>query len=140
MAGALLFFGLQILAPIIGTLLGYGYCYRQRLQGVSGQKLEAILIQWSFLIAAGLSFLFFWLWPEGSQGWYEMPGFAWICGKILISPPQSDSSYVLVKLFVAVLLAFFCGLLARMHSFSLTRRLVREVSRFYRPEESVGKR
>lgn len=140
MGAAILFFGLQVLAPVVGTLLAYGHCYQQRLKGISGQKLEGMLIQWGFLASACLSILFFWCWPEGSLSWSNMPGFAWICKMTLIEPPQLDTSYPLAKAGVSLGLGFFCGLLARMNSFALTRRLVREVPRYYRAEEPVGKR
>lgn len=140
MGAAILFFGLQILAPIVGTLLAYAHCYKQRLQGVSGQQLEGTLAGWGFLASAGLSVLFFWCWPEGANSWSQMPVLSWICKMTLIEPPQSDSSYPLAKLLVSLGLGFVAGLAARIHAFGLTRRLVREVPRFYRNEDAVGKR
>ena len=141
MLGAtILFFGLQILAPILGTLLAYGHCYQQRLQGISGQQLEGTLARWGFLASAGLSILFFWCWPEGSYTWSKMPGLSQICRLTLVDPPQLDSGYPLAKLVISLVLGSFCGLLARIHAFGLTRRLVREVPRYYRNEDVIGKR
>lgn len=141
MLGArILFFGLQILAPIVGTLLAYAHCYHQRLQGVSGQHLEGMLARWGFLASAGLSVLFFWCWPEGASAWSTMPGLSWVCQMTLLDPPQSDSSYPLVKLLASLSLGTICGLFARIHAHGLTRRLVREVPRYFRSEDVVGKR
>ncbi|MBX3169073.1 MAG: hypothetical protein KF760_16820 [Candidatus Eremiobacteraeota bacterium] len=140
LGAAALFFGLQLLAPIVGTLLAYGHCYHQRLQGVSGQYLEGTLARWGFLTSAGLSVLFFWFWPEGTNNWTQMPGLSWIARLTLIDPPQSDSSYPLVKMLVSLSIGLLAGLAARIHAFGLTRRLVREVPRFYRNEDAVGKR
>lgn len=140
LGAAILFFGLQVLAPIVGTLLAYGHCYQRRLQGASGQKLEGMLIQWGFVTSAGLSILFFWFWPEGTNSWAQMPVLSWICKLTLISPPERDSSYPLVKALVSLSLGLLCGLMSRINAFALTRRLVREVPRYYRSEDSVGKR
>lgn len=140
LGAAISFFGLQVLAPVVGTLLAYGHCYQQRLQGVSGQKLEGMLIKWGFLTSASLSICFFWFWPEGTNNWSTMPIFSWICKMTLVTPPQMDSSYPLVKALASLGLGFLCGLVARINAFALTRRLVREVPRFYRSEDSVGKR
>lgn len=140
LGAALLFFGLQVLAPIVGTLLAYAHCYHQRLQGVSGQKLEGVLATWGFLASACLSVLFFWFWPEGTHSWTNMPVLSWIARMTLADPPQSDSGYPLAKMVVSLSLGLLCGLAARIHAFGLTRRLVREVPRFYRNEDAVGKR
>lgn len=141
MLGAtVLFFGLQALAPVLGSLLAYGHCYQQRLQGVSGQQLEGTLAKLGFLASAALSLLFFWCWPEGSNSWSKMAGLSWICKMTLISPPQSDSSYPLAKLLISGSFALLGGLLSRINAFALTRRLVREVPRYYRGNDPVGKR
>ena len=140
LGAAILFFGLQVLAPIVGTLLAYGHCYQRRLQGTSGQQLEGLLARWGFLSSAGLSVLFFWCWPEGSISWSTMPGLSWICKQTLIDPPQIDSSYPLAKVLVSLGLGLLSGLVARIHAFGLTRRLVREVPRYYRSEDVASKR
>ena len=136
----ILFFGLQALAPVVGSLLAYAHCYHQRLQGVSGQQLEGTLASLGFLTSAALSLLFFWCWPEGSTSWSNMAGLSWICKMTLVSPPQSDSSYSLAKLLISGAFALLGGLLSRINAFPLTRRLVREVPRYYRSNDPVGKR
>ena len=137
MGAAILFFGLQFLAPILGSLLAYGHCYQQRLQGVSGQRLEGTLALWGSLASACLSVLFFWFWPEGASNWTQMPVFSWICKMTLLDPPQRDSGYPLAKMLVSLGLGCLAGLAARIHAFGLTRRLVREVPCFYRNEDAA---
>ncbi|MFN8613426.1 MAG: hypothetical protein U0931_38160 [Vulcanimicrobiota bacterium] len=141
MTGATAFFLLvQGMAPVLGLLLAYAHCYHQRLKGVAGQKLESMLIQWGFLTAFALSVVLFWCWPEGSASWSKMPIFTWFCKLALIDPPESDSNYQATKALVSLVVGGLCGLIARLNSFALTRRLVREVPRYYRAEEVVGKR
>lgn len=141
MLGATAFFlVIQALAPILGSLLAYGHCYQQRLQGVSGQKLEGILVQWGFVTSFALSVVFFWCWPEGDSSWSKMPMFAPILKLLLNSPPEQDGGYQGTKLLFSLVLGGLCGLLARINAFGLNRRLVREVPRYYRAEDVVGKR
>jgi hypothetical protein len=141
MNGATAFFlVVQALAPILGSLLAYGHCYQQRLQGVSGQKLESFLVQWGFITSFALSVVFFWCWPEGDSSWSKMPMFTPILKLVLTSPPELDGSYQGTKLVASLILGSLSGLLARVNAFGLTRRLVREVPRYYRAEDVVGKR
>lgn len=141
MTGVTVFFlVIQTLAPVLGMLLAYAHCYQQRLQGVSGQKLESLLIQWGFVTSFALSLVFFWFWPEGAASWSKMPMFNWICKLTLVDPPEADSNYQLTKAVLSLVLGGLCGLLARLNAFRLTRRLVREVPRYYRADDPVGKR
>lgn len=135
----ILFLALQILASIVGVMLAYSHCYFQRLQGVSGQKLEGMLVQWGFICSFILSILFFWSWPEGASSWSKMPMFKWICQASLINPPESDPGFMSMKAVISLIVGFFFALLARLNAFSLTRRLVRKIPRYYRPEPPVGK-
>ncbi|MBS2035536.1 hypothetical protein JST97_11145 [bacterium] len=141
MTGATVFFLIVLaMAPVLGMLLAYAHCYHQRLQGVSGQKLEGLLIQWGFLTSFALGVLIFWFWPEGAASWTQMPMFKWFCKATLIDPPQADANYQATKAMVSLVVGGLCGLIARLNAFRLTRRLVREVPRYYRAEDSVGKR
>lgn len=140
LGAAALFFGLQVLAPILGSLLAYTRCHYQRLQGVSGHQLEGQLGGLGFVASAAFSLAFFYAWPEGATSCSRLPGLRWIFSLTLLDPAQSDPTYPLVKMMVAGAFALTAGLIAKINAFSLTRRLVRDVPRYYRAKEPVGKR
>lgn len=135
-----LFFGMQLLAPILGMLAAYSHAYQRRVQGVSGHDLEADLSRIGFLVSAGLSFFFFWGWPEGTNAWYKMPGFSLLAQVALSSNPIHDPNYLVLKLMCALMMAALAGLLARINAFALNRTLVRQVPRYFRAPDPVGKR
>lgn len=135
-----LFFGLQLACPLLGMLAAYAHAYQRRVQGVSGHDLEADLARLGFLVTAGLSFFFFWGWPEGSRPWYRMPGFSFLAQVSLSPNPQNDPNYLILKLLCAAATAALMGLLARINAFALNRTLVRQVPRYFRDPKAVGKR
>lgn len=114
--------------------VAYSFAYRKRLQGVSGNELESDLGRMGFGLAGVISLGFFWAWPEGSHSWSRMPGFESLCQLSLGSSPQQDPDYTSLKLVVSLGLAFVSGLLARFSAFRLNRVLVRQIPRFYRPD------
>ncbi len=134
-----LFWLLQALAPLLAMAVAYSFAYRKRLQGVSGNELENDLNRMGFWLAGLTSFVFFWAWPEGSQSWSRMPGFESLCAALLGDSPQQDPDYSAVKAMVSLVVAFLAGLLARFSAFRLNRVLVRQVPRYFRPDNLVGK-
>ena len=136
----LLFFVLQVLAPILGMLLAYGHAYHRRVQGVSGHDLEKDLARIGFLASAGFSFAFFWGWPEGAHAWSTMPGLEFFCKTSLGESPQTDPDYSSFKLVCSGVFAGCAGILARVNAFRLNRQLVRQVPRYFRADDPVGKR
>jgi small-conductance mechanosensitive channel len=134
------FFLLQGLAPVLGMFFAYGHAYQRRVQGVSGHDLEKDLARIGFLVGAGFSFAFFWGWPEGSRSWSTMPGLSFFCVTTLGENPQQDPDYVALKLLCSAVFAAVAGVLARLNAFKLNRILVRQVPRYFRSSDPVGKR
>ena len=135
-----LFLGLQVASPLLGALFAYARAYHRRVQGVSGHELEADLSRLGFLLSAGLSLAFFWGWPEGSHSWSRMPGLESICHLALGESPQDDPNYLVLKLMLSGLFATTAGFVAKLCAFSLNRKLVKQVPRYFRAEDPVGKR
>ena len=131
MGGALLFYGVQVLCPVLGCFLAYLIAYYRRLKGASGRELEAGLGLHGASLAAGLSFFFFWGWPSSARPFYDQPGLSGLMHLLLSNPPSNDPNLMPIKLFTGLVFAGTSGILARLAAGPLNRRLVRSVPRFF---------
>lgn len=131
----LVFYSLQLLCPLMAMLLAYGRAYQQRLQGKSGREIENEMGQLGPLLAAGFSIAFFWMWPSQSHTWTALPGLKWAAAIMLGNLNPDDPNYELAKTLCSGTLAILCAIVARLSTFNLNRRLVRQV-----PRIPVGKR
>ena len=69
-----------------------------------------------------------------------MPGLSFFCVTTLGENPQQDPDYVPFKLLFSAIFAAMAGMLARLNAFKLNRILVRQVPRYFRSTDPVGKR
>lgn len=138
-AGHFLFLGLLGLCPVLGMFVAYCQAYGQRMKGLSGHKLEAILARTGFLVTFVLAFGCFWGWPENEVAWFTLPGMELISDQFLTEDPLSHPDYTTFKLLLAVGIAAGLAVTARLSAFHLNRRLVKQVPRFMRPEDVIKK-
>lgn len=137
--GHLLFLGLLGLCPFLGMFVAYFQAYGQRMKGISGHKLEAILARTGSLITFVLAVVCFWNWPESDAAWFTLPGVEWVVDKTLTEDPLSHPEYGPFKLIVTLFVAGCLAVVARLSAFPLNRRLVRQVPRFMRPQDVIIK-
>lgn len=123
------FYGLQLASPALAMMLAYFRGYQQRLQGHSGRDIESQMSRLGMLLAAGFSLAFFWMWPSGSHSWTALPGLKWLAALLLGRLDPSDPNYDLAKGMCSAVLAGACALGARLSTFSLNRRLMRQLPR-----------
>lgn len=138
-SGPLVFFGLLGLCPLSALVVTYGYAYRKRLHGAPGNKLEDEMVTLAGALTGLFTLVAFLTWPVAPHPWYQMPGFSLLVGS-LMSNPESDPNVESLRAVVGLVFSGFLALLVRLVAPSLSRKLVRDVPRYWRPEPKIKRR
>lgn len=127
---ATIFYGLQLLGPLLGCFFAYLHAYQRRLKGEPGRELEVAIARQSAALAAIFSLFFFWGWPAGAGHFHALPGLHEILSLVVGGNPGTHPDLPLMKAIVSGFFAAFTAFVARVFAGPLNRHLVRSVPRF----------
>lgn len=132
LSSALLFYGLQLLCPLLGLLAAYGLAHHRRLAGASGRVLESRMRREAPACSFLLSVALFWSWPEAATPFRRLPGGSWLFNSLVGGGGAAGDRLLWFHLLTSAGLALTGALLARLCAPLVIRKLVRGLPRLRR--------